>query len=67
MFITPDANRNNYMATVMKHNALLLRSCVCSSSLFHNLDSLHITTAKRHESHREQTQLDAINYVEVEP
>lgn len=51
----------------MKHNALLPRSCVCSSSLFHNLDSLHIITAKRNESHREQTQLDAINYVEVEP
>lgn len=51
----------------MKHNALLLRSCVCSSSLFHNLDSLHTITAKRNESHREQTQLDAINYVEVEP
>lgn len=67
MFIASDTSRNNNMATVMKHNALLLRSCVCSSSLFHNLDSLHIITAKRNESHREQTQLDAINYVEVEP
>lgn len=55
------------MATVMKHNALLLRSRVCSSSLFHNLGSLHKTAAKRNESHREETQLDAINYVEVEP
>lgn len=50
--ITPDVNRNNYIAAVMKQNTLLVRSCLWLASLFHNLGSLHITTAKKNESHR---------------
>lgn len=50
--INPDVNRNNYMAIVMKHNTLLVKSCFWFASLFYNLGSLHISTAKKNESHR---------------
>lgn len=50
--INPDVSGNNYMAAVMKHNALLVGSCLWFASFFHNLGSLHITTAKKNESHR---------------